>query len=259
MWGSGGAHKTYFEKIDNIIIELFNKPIEEQPLGIADMGCGNGMLLMHLYELILTKTARGKQIDKYPLKLIGADLNQRALDLAEKNLFKSNIESRFLLADISNPNLYKKNIKENYNIDISDLLHVRSFLDHNRIYKKVKQNNNVPHLTSTGAYSYRGEYLDSKNISSNLIYHFKQWKKHINSHGLIILELHGLNTKLAQENISLTPTIAYEATHGYSDQYIVEYNFFLKCIKIAGLKKISKHSRVFPNKKLTTISINIFK
>ena len=29
--------------------------------------------------------------------------------------------------------------------------------------------------------------------------------------------------------------------------------------EVAGLNKINKHSRVYPNKKLTTISINIFK
>ena len=30
VWGSGGAHKAYFKKIDEIIIDLFNKPIHLQ-------------------------------------------------------------------------------------------------------------------------------------------------------------------------------------------------------------------------------------
>jgi hypothetical protein len=38
VWGSGGAHSTYFKVIDEIIISLFNKPIAEQPKGILDMG-----------------------------------------------------------------------------------------------------------------------------------------------------------------------------------------------------------------------------
>ena len=29
--GSGGAHRLYFQKVDEIIIDLFNLPIEEQP------------------------------------------------------------------------------------------------------------------------------------------------------------------------------------------------------------------------------------
>ena len=28
VWGSGGAHKLYFKKIDEIILEIFNRPIE---------------------------------------------------------------------------------------------------------------------------------------------------------------------------------------------------------------------------------------
>ena len=31
VWGSGGAHKLYFKKIDEIILEIFNKPLEKQP------------------------------------------------------------------------------------------------------------------------------------------------------------------------------------------------------------------------------------
>ena len=38
VWGSGGAHASYFKKVDDIIIELFNRPIEEQPKGVLDMG-----------------------------------------------------------------------------------------------------------------------------------------------------------------------------------------------------------------------------
>src|SRR5690606_34719593 len=52
VWGSGGAHTTYFNVIDDIIIKLFNKPIEEQPKGILDMGCGNGAFLQHIFDVI---------------------------------------------------------------------------------------------------------------------------------------------------------------------------------------------------------------
>ena len=259
VWGSGGAHKTYFNKIDKIIEDIFNRPIEEQPKGIADMGCGDGMFLQHLYELILNKTIRGKNIDKHPLILVGADLNQKAIDESKKTLNNANINCNFLLADISNPNDYKQNLKDMFDIKIDDLLHVRSFLDHNRVYSDIKEIKDTKLPQSTGAYAYKGKYLNSNSIASNLIQHFKLWKKHISKHGLLLLELHGLNLALCKKNISRTPTIAYEATHGYSDQYIVEYDFFLRCANIAGLEKIDKYSQVFPNKEITTISLNIFK
>ena len=60
VWGSGGAHATYFKVIDDIIIELFNKPIHEQPKGILDMGCGNGAFLEHIFNVIERQTLRGK-------------------------------------------------------------------------------------------------------------------------------------------------------------------------------------------------------
>ena len=47
--------------------------------------------------------------------------------------------------------------------------------------------------------------------------------------------------------------------HGYSDQFIVEYEIFLQCAQLAGLNKISKYSKVFPNEELATISLNIFR
>ena len=259
VWGSGGAHKIYFNQIDEIIIDIFNKPIEEQPQGIADMGCGDGMFLKHLHQLILNKTLRGKQIEKYPLILVAADLNQKAIEESRKNLDKVNTNCNFLIADISNPDRYKQDLKNLFNIKINNLLHVRSFLDHNRVYKDIRKTNQTEKFKSTGAYSYKGRYLNSENIASNLIGHFKLWKNHISKHGLLLLELHGLDLQLAQRNISLTPTIAYESTHGYSDQYIVEYDFFLKCAIAAGLEKIDKYSKVFPNPEIITISLNIFK
>ena len=109
------------------------------------------------------------------------------------------------------------------------------------------------------AYSYKGRYLSSDDVTSNLVNHFSLWKSYINKHGLLLLELHGLDPSLCSLNKCSTPTVAYEATHGYSDQFIVEYEIFLKCAQIAGLEKMEKYSKVFPNNQLTTISLNIFK
>ena len=89
-------------------------PIDSQPSGIADMGCGDGMFLEHLYQLILNETIRGKHLETHPLTLIAADLNQEALEVARKNLTESNIECNFLIADISNPDNYKNDLKTNF-------------------------------------------------------------------------------------------------------------------------------------------------
>ena len=198
VWGSGGAHKTYFNKIDKIITDIFNSPIESQPKGIADMGCGDGMFLEHIYKLITQNTLRGQHLDKYPLLIIGADLNQEALDVANLNLKKLILISNFLISDISNPVRYKHDLKNLFDINIKDLLHVRSFLDHNRIFKKIEKSSDYPYESSC-AYACKGNLIESDDIISNLVYHLSQWKKHISIHGLLILELHGINPSICQK------------------------------------------------------------
>ena len=123
-------------------------PIDKQPFGIADMGCGDGMFIKHLYELILSTTIRGKYLGTHPLILVGGDLNQEALNAAKENLKTSKIDCNFLIADISNPEKYQSDLKSNFNIDISNLLHVRSFLDHNRIYRKFESNYSLTEMES---------------------------------------------------------------------------------------------------------------
>ena len=91
----------------------------------------------------------------------------------------------------------------------------------------------------------------------SLIEHFKKWKPHINKFGLILLELHTINPLLCSKNIGKTVATAYDATHGYSNQYIIEYEEFIDAGIIAGLKFEQKFEFNFPSKELTTVSINL--
>ena len=88
VWGSGGAHTTYFKKVDEIMMEIFNRPLEQQPEGICDMGCGDGTLLEHLYWVIKTRTARGAVLDKHPLLVVGVDFNKVARRITKQRLTK---------------------------------------------------------------------------------------------------------------------------------------------------------------------------
>ena len=91
VWGSGGAHRTYFKKVDEIIVEIFNRPLSLQPRGICDMGCGDGSFLVYLYSAVKNKTERGKVLDKHPLILVGADFNKVARRVAKQTLRKAGI------------------------------------------------------------------------------------------------------------------------------------------------------------------------
>ncbi|NMH89938.1 class I SAM-dependent methyltransferase [Flavivirga algicola] len=258
VWGSGGAHATYFKIIDDVIIELFNKPIDEQPKGILDMGCGNGAFIQHIFDVIEFKTSRGKVLDEYPLLLVGADFNQAALKVTRANLIKADIWAKVIWGNIGRPDLLAKDLKEDYNIDLKDLLNVRTFLDHNRIWESPKQNSGRISY-STGAYSFEGKRIGNNLVESSLLEHLQKWKPYVERFGLLIIELHTIGPKLTANNLGKTAATAYDATHGYSDQYILEVDIFNKVATEAGLKPDLNYFTTFPNNELATVSINLLK
>jgi len=255
VWGSGGAHSTYFKKVDEIIIDIFNQPLAKQPKGILDMGCGNGAFLIHLFDVVESKTLRGKYLDDFPLFLVGADFNKAALKITRTALIQSDIWAKVIWGDISDPDLLQKDLFENYNIELNDLLSVRAFLDHNRLWStpvsSIKKTTN-----STGAFAYRGKRLTNAAVEANLKDHFLAWSKYIKKFGLIVIELHTIAPEITAANIGKTAATAYDATHGFSDQYILEIDSFLEILSEVGLKSHPLYFSKFPNSKLATVSVN---
>lgn len=258
VWGSGGAHATYFKVIDEIIIELFNKPIAEQPKGILDMGCGNGAFLQHIFDVIERQTLRGKMLDEHPLFLVGADYNQAALKVTRANLIKADIWAKVIWGDIGRPDLLAQDLNENYNIDLKDLLNVRTFLDHNRIWDvpKVKTSENS---NSTGAFAYQGKRIANNDVEANLLEHFQKWSPFVKQFGLLIIELHTISPAITATNLGKTAATAYDATHGFSDQFIVEIDVLHKIVAKAGLFPDSLYFKKFPETDYATVSINLLK
>jgi SAM-dependent methyltransferase len=259
VWGSGGAHTTYFKKVDEVIIDLFNKPIHEQPRGILDMGCGNGAFLRHIYEVIEQRTQRGTMLEDYPLFLVGADFNEAALRVTRSNLFQADIWAKVIWGDIGRPDLLAKDLKDDYGIELSDLLNVRTFLDHNRIWQEPETVTKGRVSTSTGAFAFRGKRLLNNHVEDNLLLHFKKWAPYVKRFGLLVIELHTIDPALAASHIGQTAVSAYDATHGFSDQYIVEVEVFQRIAAEAGLNPVEKYFSKFPDSDLATISINLLR
>ena len=255
VWGSGGAHSAYFKKIDEIIIELFNKPIAQQPKGILDMGCGNGAFLIHLFDVIEQRTRRGQMLEEYPLFLVGVDFNKAALKVTRANLIKADIWAKVIWGDIADPETLEKDIQASYDIELADLLNVRTFLDHNRPWSIPKQEPEHQ-SSSTGAYAHRGEKLSNAAVEQHLYEHMADWLPYIEKFGLLVIELHTLDPKITAKNIGKTAATAYDATHGFSDQFIVELDVFTKVIERLGLQSDPKYFSKYPNNELATVSIN---
>ncbi|MBI1871342.1 MAG: hypothetical protein HYS07_09140, partial [Chlamydiae bacterium] len=142
VWGSGGAHETYFKKIDVMVREIFSHPIEEWPKGIADMGCGDGTFLIHLYHLVekikakkiedFDRKLKGckthpcdeyqalkKKYEDYHLILIGADYNEASRKSTLKNLKAARIPEKFyhvVFGNIIRPNDLARDVQEKYSL-----------------------------------------------------------------------------------------------------------------------------------------------
>ena len=95
-------------------VKLFNQPIDKQPKGILDMGCGNGAFLQHIFDVIDQQTARGKLLDEYPLFIVGADYNQIALKIAKENLINADIWAKVIFGDVGKPDVLAEKLKKDY-------------------------------------------------------------------------------------------------------------------------------------------------
>jgi SAM-dependent methyltransferase len=259
VWGSGGAHANYFKVVDEIIINIFNQPIDEQPKGILDMGCGNGAFLQHLYYVIEQRTNRGKMLEDYPLILVGADYNETALKITKANLIQADIWAKVVWGDIGRPELLADFLDENYGVELKDLLNVRTFLDHNRIWQEPEKPDLSRVSSSTGAFAFAGRRLNNNRVEDSLLEHFKSWRPYVEKFGLLIIELHTVSPELVAKNLGRTASTAYDATHGFSDQYIVEVEVFNKVLAEAGLFPDKNRLYKFPDNDLATVTINLFR
>ncbi|MFK7846532.1 MAG: class I SAM-dependent methyltransferase [Rhodothermales bacterium] len=258
VWGSGGAHSSYFKKVDEIILDLFNRPVHEQPKGFLDMGCGNGAFIEHIFKIIFRQTARGKILDEYPLFIVGADFNEAALRATRATLNHAGIWAKVVWGDIGQPELLAEELQKKYDLFLGDLLNVRSFLDHNRVYQPLAQASEQP-SKSTGAFASRGARLNNRDVEANLAAHLGKWSPYVERFGLLVIELHTIAPELAAANIGKTAVTAYDATHGFSDQYILELACFLDAARQAGLTPNPAYQHKYPNSELATVSINLLK
>jgi hypothetical protein len=259
VWGSGGAHATYFKKVDDIIVEIFNRPIELQPSGVCDMGCGDGTFLEHVYHVVRDRTVRGEMLDKHPLLIVGADFNKVARRVTKQHFKKAQIPNHHVIhGDINRPALLAGDLEE-IGVDIHDLLHLRSFLDHNRPWLQPSGYTGMMRKGhSTGAFSHLGDEILPDELEENLVRHLRRWAPYVGRFGLLVLELHTIPPELAAANPDKTPAVAYDGTHGFSDQYLVEVKVFLDCAREAGLHADARFQSTFPPSGLATVSLNFF-
>ena len=99
----------------------------------------------------------------------------------------------------------------------------------------------------------------NNDAEASLAEHFGNWSPYTGKHGLLLIELHSVPPAIAADYIGKTAVTAYDATHGYSDQFIVEVPVFHKVLDSIGMKRDEKLSKKFPNNDAATVTVNLFR
>ncbi|KVP12485.1 hypothetical protein WJ84_21725 [Burkholderia ubonensis] len=245
--GSGFQHGKYFSDLADLVVELFDRePIDAQPRHIVDMGCGDGALLRHLYTAIATRSARGRCLDRHPLLMIGADYNQRSLDAAGRTL--DGLPHLLVHADIGKPRALLDVLREHGIDDPDAILHVRSFLDHDRPLDLTAEAADAaqPPGDDHVYVDARGNWLPSARVARDLREHLARWAGIMGRHGLIVLEVFALPVRLTREYFSQTESFSFDFYHALSRQALVDAGTFHQALASAGLYPDRDSLRRYP-------------
>jgi len=260
--GSGFQHEKYFAALSDLVVRLFDhESYASQPKYIADTGCGDGSLLRRLYETVRDRTRRGKVLDRHPLIPIAIDYNEKSLVAAARTL--QGIEHVALTGDIGDPSGILRNLRAHGIEDFQSILHVRSFLDHDRPYLEPE---NRKQAESRSRIHRSGIYIDSKGglippgeMIQSTVEHLRRWSHLVNEHGLLMLEVHCLPADVTARFLDECESFHFDAYQSLSHQFLLEAEVFLTCAAEAGLFCRQGRSLGFPrNLPFTRISLNHF-
>jgi acyl transferase domain-containing protein/acyl carrier protein len=235
--GSGFQHGKFFDEALDLVSKLFQSA--SPPQYIADMGCGDGAWLRLVDEFL---SQQGKKAG-----LIGVDYNQASLIATAETL--TGRDPILLKGDIGDPKQLRTDLIEN-GIDPDSVLHIRSFLDHDRPFKLPESSEIVAsHPTSIAECTYldkSGEPLAGTAVRQSLVEHLRKWANYAGERGLLILEVHSLPPHIAHQYADETESIHFDAYHAFSRQYLVEAaEWLLACVE-AGLFPTWDNFRRFP-------------
>ena len=246
---SGVQHQSHFAELDALIISIFDSPfLEAQPRYVADMGCGDGSLLRRIFQVVQTRTRRGPALSTHPLTLIGIDYNARSLEATEYTL--TDLPHLLLHGDIADPHQLIADLATRGITDTERILHVRTFLDHDRPFVPVQDQvaaRQREQFDYTGVYVTRdGREIPPAHAVQGLIEHLRRWREAITGFGLAMLEVHCLRPATVRRLQDQTESAHYDAFHAFSGQQLVEASVFLMAAAEAGLFPEADVSRCIP-------------
>jgi acyl transferase domain-containing protein/acyl carrier protein/ubiquinone/menaquinone biosynthesis C-methylase UbiE/ribosomal protein S18 acetylase RimI-like enzyme len=180
--------------------------------------------------------------------MIGVDFNEEALEATKFTL--ADVPHLVLKGDIADPEDLISDLRRKGISDPENILHIRSFLDHDRPYivpahsAKVKSRGVLPY---TGVYVDRdGNALSPAEMVQSLVEHFERWATAAGRYGLIIAEVHCLDPEVVASYLDKSESFHFDANHAFSMQHLVEAEVFLMAAAEAGFFPKSGFSKRYP-------------
>ncbi len=250
--GSGFQHDAFFSDMVDLVVQLFDRlPLDAQPRCIVDMGCGDGTLLHTLYTAIAGRSLRGRHLETHPLLMVGADFNARSLAASASTL--RDVPHRLLHGDISQPRkLLDDLLASGIASSADDILHVRSFLDHDR---PLNLRAGATSSDTHGDHVYvdaDGCVLSSAQVHDDLRTHLQRWADVIGRHGLVLIEVFALPVALTRAYFRETVSFSFDHLHALSKQSLVEATVFQQALAQNGL--FAEHDSLVRYPKTTPFS-----
>ncbi len=221
-----------------MVLPLFDSiPLEEQPQSIVDTGSGDGSLLLDIYSAVREKTLRGRSLKSFPLAIVGVEYNQAACEATGEALERAGIDLAFAIpGDIGNPEALAEHLSM-IGLDPFNALHVSKSVLHNRVYTQPRNTDRLRRwkpLANSPFVSPDGKLIGPAEIECNLVELFEDWKPFVQRHGMVVIEAHAVDPGFTCLSAGRNIITCMEATHGYSGQYLMDYDAFLRAVSEAG-------------------------
>ena len=231
-------NQTCREPFLALVLPIFNQPLTEQPIYLVDVGCGNGNLLAITWKAIVEQTQRGSRLSERPLIAVGLDVNRIARETAASALTSLSIPNIVLSGDIGEPAAIK-NMLDEYGISCGDCLFLTKSVIHNRRFRKPKFT--VNSTEDDGGLVFvadGGELISAPEIEQSLVELLSDWRPLITKHGWIVIEAHSVSAETGAANLGRSQITILDATHGFSNQYLMDPQRFRRAASRAGLRSV---------------------
>jgi hypothetical protein len=224
--GRGASFRPWSEPLDALIVDLFNRPMSQQPRGISDVACGSGALLGHVYTVIRERTSRGRVLKEHPLLVLGADHSRLAREMTARAMRSANVPRFHVTAAAAGDPSAIAGDAARHHISLRDLLHLRAFV---------------------------AADADADALEPSLA----PWLPYAGRFGIAVLERHPGPIGSDRE-IDRVAAAAYDAVFGHASRALSDADALAEAARRAGLDRHPLFRAQFPQSAAPAVSFGYF-